>query len=222
MRIQNKPTPNTYELHGTPKVLVLHTTAGAFEGAVEWLRMTPEERKKKTGTASYSSAHAVFDRTDRVAKLADAGKATWHAGAVYNPSPRAKAVLPKDWLGRLKNPNRYTIGLEVASGYDIDQDGVLETWEKLYTPTTIKTIAEYIIKELEPEIERIHGEKVTFGPDNTLTHRDITSYKPDLEKQRTMVLAELAKQRKAQKDQEQKDKAKQIKEHAEAIIKLTT
>jgi hypothetical protein len=39
--------------------------------------------------------------------------------------------------------------------------------------------------------------KIEFGDASVITHRDVTSYKPDLEIQRAMFLAELNKQRKA-------------------------
>jgi len=129
--VEKKPTKNQYNLHGNVVAIVLHTTLGAYNGAVSWLR-------NLHGQNPNSSAHVVFSRTGQIAQLAEFNRGTWHAGGVRNPSQRAKNVLPKYWSGRLKNPNRYTIGLEVASGYDVDRDGVLETWEKAYTPTQIK------------------------------------------------------------------------------------
>ena len=198
MKLEIKPTPNKYELWAIPEVIVLHTTLGSYESAVSWLRMSPEERERRTGTKSYSSAHAVIGRLGEVCELAGVENGTWHAGAVNNPTERAKAVIPKDAFGKIKNPNRYSIGLEFASGYDIDKDGVLESWEKLYSPQQVKACVEYILTRLEPEIERVHGKKVTFDGSNIITHKDVTDYKPDLEIQRAMVLAELKKQREAQ------------------------
>lgn len=199
MKLEFKPTPNVYDLDGIPEVLILHTTLGSYESAVAWLCMSPEERERRYGSKTYSSAHAVIGRLGEISELADVTKGTWHAGAVSNPSERAKAVIPKTLLGGLKNPNKHSIGLEFASGYDIDKDGVLESWEKLYTPQQVKACAEYILTRLEPEIERLHGKKITFGSHNIITHRDVTSYKPDLEIQRAMVIAELDKRREEQK-----------------------
>jgi N-acetylmuramoyl-L-alanine amidase CwlA len=191
--ITEKNTPNQYDLWGDIEAIVLHTTLGAYAGAVEWLMMSPEERKRRTGVASYSSAHAVFGRVaSEITQLAPFDKGTWHAGAVSNPSPRALAVLPKNTDGTLKNPNRYTLGLEFASGYDIDRDGILESWEKLYTPDQVKMCAWFILNKIEPATGK------RFGGHNILTHKDITSYKTDLEVQRAMVVAELEKQRNAQ------------------------
>ena len=197
MNIQNKPTPNTYELHQAPLTIVFHTTLGAFNGAVEWLRMTPEEREKRTGRKSWSSAHAVFGRHGEVAKLAEVNVGTWHAGAIYKPSQRALKMLPTNISGRLKNPNRASIGLEFAAGWDIDRDGVLEGWEKLYTPVQIKNAAQYIIEEIEPAIKKYHSIEIQFSGASSCTHKDISASKPDLEIQRAMVLAELQKQRAA-------------------------
>lgn len=198
MNIQQKLTPNIYDLEAPPLTLILHTTLGAFIGAVEWLRMSPEEREKRTGRKSYSSAHAVFGRVGEVAKLAPVTKGTWHAGNISKPSDRAKrSLLPKTILGSLKNPNRASIGFEFASGYDIDRDGVLESWEKLYTPIQIKNAVEYTITVLEPAIKKYYGIDYQFSSSTVLTHRDIDAGKPNLDIQRAMFLAELSKQRRA-------------------------
>lgn len=195
MKIQHKPTPNTYPLDTPPVTLVLHTTLGSFDGAVQWLRTTPEQRQKRHGKKSYSSAHVVFGRYGEIAELAGVDVGTWHAGGVSKPSKRAKEILPKNVLGRLKNPNKSTIGLEFASGYDIDKDGVIESWEKLYTKSQIKASVWYVLNRLEPQILEKYGVKIEFSDDSTITHKDIASYKPDLEIQRSMFLAELNKQR---------------------------
>lgn len=202
MKLSIKPTPNKYELWAPPVAIVLHTTLSSLESAVDWLRMTPEERLRKHGKKSYSSAHAVIGRLGEVVELAGVDFGTWHAGVTHKPTQRAKAVIPKDIFGRIKNPNRYTIGLEFASGWDIDRDGVLETWEKLYTPQQIKGAVEYVLDRVEPQILEKHGVDIQFAGATTITHKDVTSYKPDLEIQRSMFLAELSKQRKLREEQE--------------------
>ena len=195
MNIQERTTPNTYKLHQAPLTIVFHTTLGSFEGAVEWLTMSPEERERKTGKKSYSSAHAVFGREGEVAKLAEVNVGTWHAGSIFKPTQRALKMLPKNIFGRLKNPNRATLGLEFAAGYDVDRDGVLESWERLYTPVQVKAAAEYILTEIEPAMKKYHSIEIQFGGANSCTHYDINTQKPYLEIQRAMVLAELSKQR---------------------------
>ncbi len=189
-KITIKSTPNQYALDGDVLAIILHTTLGRYEGAVEWLMMSPEERKLRTGRKSYSSANAVFGRLGEITELAPPDRATWHAGVVYKPSPRAKAILPKTRWGKLKNPNKRTLGLEIASGYDIDRDGKLENWEKLYSPQAIKECAWYILNVIEPKTGK------QFGNHNILTHFDIDNRKPNLEIQRAMILMELSKQRK--------------------------
>ena len=194
MEITKKNTPNQYELGDDIVAIVLHATLGSYKGAVEWLMMSPEERKKRTGAKSYSSAHAVFGRLGEVTELAPPTVGTWHAGAISKPSGRAKAILPTHPWGTLKNPNKRTLGLEFASGYDIDRDGMLEAWEQLYTKKQIKACVWYILNVIEPKT----GKK--FGEHNILTHQDITNYKPNLETQRTMIIVELLKQREEMKN----------------------
>ena len=191
MNITRQETPNQYELDGDIKALILHTTLGSFDGAMDWLTTSPEERERKTGVKSYSSAHFVIGRNGEVTQLAGLDKGTWHAGAISNPTKRALDVLPKTIFGTLKNPNLSTIGIEFAAGYDIDRDGVLEEWEELFTPTQIKTCVQLILTVIEPALGK------TFSASNILAHRDVTDYKEALTMQRAMVVAELEKQRAA-------------------------
>jgi len=189
-KITIKSTPNQYALEGDVLAIILHTTLGKYEGAVEWLMMSPEERELRTGRKSFSSANAVFGRLGEITELAPPDRGTWHAGIVYKPSRRAKAILPKTIFGKLKNPNRRTLGLEIASGYDVDNDGTLENWERLYTPQALKECAWYILNVIEPKTGK------QFGNQNILTHFDIDNRKPKIEIQRAMILMELSKQRK--------------------------
>ena len=199
-----RETPNKYGLDQTPVALVIHATLGAAHGAIDWLCTTPEERERKTGVKSYSSAHSVIDRVGNVTELADIAHGTWHAGRVAKPTQRALDVLPKKRFGGLKNPNKSTIGIEFACGYDVDRDGTVEGWEKNYTPQQITACARYIIEWIEPEIERYYGERVEFGNHNIITHRDIKAGKPDLSIQRAMLVAELDKQRRTLGNKEKK------------------
>lgn len=189
MEVVRKNTPNQYELQGDIAAIVLHVTAGAYEGAVEWLMMSGAERQAKTGKFSESSAHYVIGRLGEITQLAPVTRGTWHAGVISKPTARALNVLPKNKNGTLKNPNRFTIGIEFAGAYDIDKDGVIEEWEKYYSPQQIKAAVELLITEIEPALKK------QFNAVNIITHRDITDYKPNLDVPRDALLAELEKAR---------------------------
>lgn len=183
-KIEEKLSPNFFDLTEKPYIIVLHTTLGSYKGAVEWLRTSPSARLKRVGKKSYSSAHFVIGRLGETSQLVNLDKGAWHAGAVSKPSKRAKDVCRKNVFGKIQNPNRYSVGIELASGYDINKNKKIENWEKSYTPEQIKQCAQlilYIEKELDIKIEDKY----------ILTHQDITSYKPDLENERRMILAEL-------------------------------
>ncbi len=177
MNIIQRPSPNFYDLLEPAYISILHTTLGSFEGAIEHLT-----------TKGNPSAHFVIGRLGQIAQLVSLDKGAWHAGAIYRPSQRAKAVCRKTAWGKLKNPNRYSWGFEYASGYDIDRDGVIESWEKLYTPTQIKA---GVLLHMWCEDRK----KITIDGAHTLTHQDITNYKPNLDVHRLMFLSELQKQR---------------------------
>lgn len=203
MEVVRKNTPNQYDLHGEIAAIVLHVTIGAYEGAVEWLMMSGKERQAKTGKFSESSAHYVIGRQGEITQLAPLNRGTWHAGVISKPSQRALNVLPKNANGTLKNPNRYTIGIEFAGAYDVDKDGVLEEWEKQTTKEQIKAAVELITTEIEPALKK------KFDAISIITHRDITDYKIYCEVPRDALLAELAKARipKVQTIELEKDKA---------------
>lgn len=165
---------NHYALSEPAYIVILHTTLGSYEGAISHLQ--------KRGNPS---AHFVCDRTGQGAQLVPLNRGAWHAGVVSSPSARAKRVCRKTLWGSVKNPNKYSFGIENAAGWDIDRDGVIESWEKLFTPAMIHFNAE-IILFIEKEMD------IVIPDSHILTHKDITSYKPDLELQRSMVIAELA------------------------------
>lgn len=177
MKITQRPSPNFYKLLEPAYISILHTTLGSFEGAISHL--------SKRGNPS---SHFVIGRLGQIAQLVQLNKGAWHAGRVSKPSARAKAVCRKTLWGSVKNPNRYSWGFEYASGYDIDRDGVLEGWEKLYTPWQIKA---GVLLHLWCEEQM----KITVDNAHVLIHRDVTSYKPNLEIHRSMFLSELQKQR---------------------------
>lgn len=104
-----RQSPNYTKSDGTRKVgFVIHGTLGKYEGAVEWL-CTPANKRNPV---TYSSAHYVIAKDGRCTQLVKNEDISWHAGTVSNPSPYAKKVLQKNWLGVYKNPNSYLIGIE--------------------------------------------------------------------------------------------------------------
>jgi len=177
MNIEKRPSPNFYDLDEKAYIIILHTTLGSYEGTIQELT--------KRGNPS---AHFVIGRDARVARLVPMGFGAWHAGVINNPSIRAKAVCRKNIWGQIKNPNRYSIGIEHAAGWDIDRDGVIESWEQLFNPAMIKRSAELILY-----IEKTLN--ISFPSKYILTHRDITSYKPYLEIQRSMIISTLNQMR---------------------------
>ena len=182
MNIKSIPTPNFYSLDGEIEGIVLHTTLGSYKSAVSWL----------TSPRSSASAHYVMGRLGEqggeLAQLVDLDKGAWHAGRINHPTDRGKKLLKRDAFGRYKNPNKYLVGFEVASGYDVDRDGILESWEKQYSTYQIKDCARLIL-----HVEDILNK--TFADWQIITHRDIAIDKPNLDLMRAMVLAELRKLR---------------------------
>jgi N-acetyl-anhydromuramyl-L-alanine amidase AmpD len=148
-----RQTPNYTKGDGTPKIgFVIHGTAGNYDGAVDWLCTPPEKRNP----ISYSSAHAVFAKDGRVTQLVDNNDVSWHAGIMSNPTPEAKAVLPKNLLRTIKNPNLSFIGLE------LEWLGVGDTITEAQYANVVKYIFDSGIKD--PII---------------LCHSQITDYKSD-------------------------------------------
>ena len=188
--IEQKPSPNTDNVSFNPRGITLHTTLGNFNGAVDWLRTSPEERKRKTGVKTYSSAHFVIGRLGEIAQLIPLDKRAWHAGRVSKPTELGKAALKPSIVG-YQNPNNYMFGLEFASGYDIDRDGILESWERLFTPHQIKA-AVFLKNHIEEALN------IEIPERYIITHHDTDSSKPNITAARLMVLSELRKQEQPQ------------------------
>lgn len=122
MEIPFQQTKN-YQI-GTQKKkgYVLHQTIGNYHGSVEWLMNA--NRPNRT------SAHYVIGRNEgEVIQLVKDTDDSWHAGNITNPAPYAKSRLLKTPDGVYINPNRYTIGIEFTSRYDVDGDGIVEPQE---------------------------------------------------------------------------------------------
>ena len=177
MNIPFQQTPN-YAVGPTKKaVVVLHFTLGAYKGAVEWL--------SNANRPNRSSAHFVIGRNPgEIVQLVKVTDIAWHAGAVSNPNARAKQVMRKNLDGTWINPNQYTIGIELAAGYDVDQDGTVEPNENDVTEWQYEQLTE-LVKSFanNPDTAFLLNEK------NIIIHGDLTDYKEKPE----IVRAELLK-----------------------------
>jgi N-acetyl-anhydromuramyl-L-alanine amidase AmpD len=172
-------TPN-YTPGNTKKIaIVLHFTLGAYNGAVSWLINANRPNR--------SSSNFIIGRKPgeaiQLVKLTDIA---WHAGSISNPDDRAKRIMLKNLDGSYVNPNQYTIGIELAAGYDVDQDGVVEPNENDITEWQYQTLTD-LVKSLanNPDTAFVLDEK------NILVHGDIADYKEKPEIVRTELLKRL-------------------------------
>ena len=179
MNIPFKQTPN-YAAGPTKKIaVVLHLTLGAYAGAVEWL--------SNANRPNRSSAHFVIGRNqNEIVQLVKVTDIAWHAGNVSNPNDRAKKIMLKNLDGSYVNPNQYTIGIELAAGYDVDHDGVVEPNENDVTEWQYQQLTE-LVKSFanNPDTAFI------LDPKNIIIHGDIADYKEKPEVVRTELLKRL-------------------------------
>lgn len=172
-------TPN-YAVGPTKKtVVVLHFTLGSYAGAVSWL--------SNANRPNRSSAHFVIGRKEgEITQLVKITDIAWHAGAINNPNDRAKQIMLKNLDGSYVNPNQYTIGIELAAGYDVDQDGVVEPNENDITEWQYEQLTE-LIKSFENNPDTAFA----LVPKNIIIHGDIADYKEKPEIVRTELLKRL-------------------------------
>ncbi len=179
MNVPFKQTPN-YTPNNTKKsVVVLHFTLGSYIGSVSWL--------SNANRPNRSSSHFVIGRKPgEIIQLVKLTDIAWHAGVISNPNERAKKVMLKNLDGSWVNPNQYTIGIELAAGYDVDQDGVVEPSEN--------DITEWQYDQLSGLIKSFaNNPETTFVLDqkNIIIHGDITDYKEKPENVRNEVIKKL-------------------------------
>jgi N-acetyl-anhydromuramyl-L-alanine amidase AmpD len=179
MNILFQQTPN-YAIGPTKKgVIVLHFTLGSYVGAVSWLMNANRPNR--------SSANFVIGRKEgEITQLVKVTDIAWHAGVISNPNDRAKRVMKKNLDGSWVNPNQYTIGIELAAGYDVDQDGVVEPNENDVTEWQYQQLTE-LVKSFtnNPDTAFVLDEK------NIIIHGDIADYKEKPEIVRTELLKRL-------------------------------
>lgn len=103
MNIIQSPSKN-FGSRGTykPELIVLHCTDGFYPSDLEWLRGSP---------GSKVSSHYYVAPNGNVHQLVPDEKTSWHAGTLENPTAK---LLKKDSLGKIINPNYYTIGIETS------------------------------------------------------------------------------------------------------------
>jgi len=101
--IDRRPTP--HYAHGRegrrPDVVVVHTTAGTYDGTIDWFS------RHESGV----SAHYLVALDGRVAQFVEETDTARHAGRVLRPTARLVAE-------RTDNPNLYTVGVEFEDGGD--------------------------------------------------------------------------------------------------------
>jgi N-acetyl-anhydromuramyl-L-alanine amidase AmpD len=179
MNIPFQQTPNYTPANIKKTAVVLHFTLGAYNGAVSWL-MNPNRPNR-------SSANFVIGRKEgEIVQLVKVTDIAWHAGNVSNPTDRAKRIMRKNLDGTLVNPNQYTIGIELAAGYDVDQDGTVEPNENDITEWQYKQLTD-LVKSLanNPDAAFILDEK------NIIVHGDVCDYKEKPEIVRTELIKRL-------------------------------
>jgi N-acetyl-anhydromuramyl-L-alanine amidase AmpD len=179
MNISFQQTPN-YSVGPTKKaIVVLHFTLGSYGGAVSWL--------SNANRPNRSSSHFVIGRKPgEIVQLVKITDIAWHAGVISNPNDRAKKVMLKNLDGSWVNPNQYTIGIELAAGYDVDQDGVVESNENDITEWQYDQLIE-LIKSFSNNPETAF----VLDPKNIIIHGDITDYKEKPENVRNEVIKKL-------------------------------
>lgn len=101
--IEARATPHLSRGRGgqRPTAIVVHTTAGTYEGTIDWFSR-PE---------SGVSAHYLVALDGRVAQFVDEADTARHAGRVLRPTARLVAA-------REDSPNVYTVGVEFEDGGD--------------------------------------------------------------------------------------------------------
>lgn len=107
--LEHHPTPNSIPGREgeSPRAIVLHTTVGSWEGALDWFA------RHDSGVC----AHYVVALDGRVAQLVDEGDTARHAGRVLDPA--AHLVRESE-----ANPNLFTIGIEFEDGgrpFDVER-----------------------------------------------------------------------------------------------------
>jgi len=163
-------SPNFSPTQMKKELCIIHFTLGQFSGARTHLS------SPHTGV----SIHFLIGRTPEEGsiQMVHTNDMAWHAGVFGkdnwgdpNPSERFKKVAKKHPSGAYVNPNLYSVGIEFCAGYDVDRDGFVEPEENNLTAWQYEEGVRVMQNHLG----------FTLDSDHLITHRDIASYKPDLE-----------------------------------------
>lgn len=167
MKIIQSSSPNFSESTVRKTVVVLHRTIGSMPGTLEWMR----------NPASQVSAHFLITKTGEIHQMVDIKDVAWHAGRVYNESGRARNVMQKNSWGSYVNPNKYCVGIEFES---------ITASDKMTDAQLASSV--WLLQHIKDEEDN----DFDGSPENIITHRDLTSYKPYMEGWRTAILNELS------------------------------
>lgn len=172
MEIKFEQTAN-YSVGKDKKLgVVLHFTLGGFLSATGWL--------KDSNRPNRTSAHYVIGRNEgEIVQLVKDEDVAWHAGVISNPTDRFKKIALKNLDGTYTNPNKYLIGIELATGYDMNGNGKVDPTEY--------TITEWQYKALQAILTRLN-----YKDDYILVHKDIADYKEDVNAIRTEILKRMS------------------------------
>lgn len=172
-----KEATNNYSSRGKyqPEAIVLHIMQGTMKGTISWFK----------SLSSFVSAHYLVGKDGEVVQMVGEEMVAWHAGRVFRPSARGLAVLKKNLWGGFVNPNYYTIGIE-CEGKSGDK------WTEEQMSALVELIRN-IMKRWKIDIKRI------------ITHRDIASYKPNLDDWLEEVKSRLIKKEKVDKEEIKKE-----------------
>lgn len=162
MDIIQSASPNYSYSNYDKNVLVLHKTLGLMPHTLAWLR-NPD---------SQVSCQYLITKTGDIHQLVKNRDMAWHAGRIHEPSERAKRVMQKTNWGSYVNPNKYTIGIEneaLINDEPTEEQLAANVWLYNY-------------------LKGISSVAFDGNEDNFITHKDLTSYKPDLESWRDAIL----------------------------------
>lgn len=197
-----KQTPNWSHTAMKKRGLVWHvSTSDSFNGTLSWI-LNPDSNVSYLCLIGKNVGEIIiFGRIDQ--KL-------WHAGRVYEPNARFKAIAEKgDMNGKgYVNPNLYLDGVAFAGGVDADKSGKVEHREIELTEWQY---------HVATQVAKWHAGVCGYDlkEDTQIIHQDVASYKPDL----TYVLDEI-KFRLFKKDEEEKKKQQQLQESDATILSL--